>query len=163
MVGPKKEKPSRKSIGGEGLKDLATLGQECARPESIGPEGYRSVVVQNLSLIHIGCCIPEDYELELPGPDSWINNPPSGRLGVYEVAFEEGLRFPLPSFILELLRSYGIPLYVLILNSIRHIVGFLDIYFLAKISLSFLVPFFLHRLEIPFYQDMVVPCHSEGD
>lgn len=69
-----------------------------------------------MSLVRIRYCILEDYELELSGPDSWIDKP-LGRFGIYEEAFEVGLRFPL-LFILELRRSYGILLCVLTPNFI---------------------------------------------
>lgn len=50
---------------------------------------------KDLSIIRVGHCILQDYELELHGPDSWINNLPSNRLEVYKEAFEARLRFPL--------------------------------------------------------------------
>lgn len=81
-------------------------------------------------------CIPKDFELELSDLDIWINNPP-GWLGVYEEAFEAKLRFSLSPFILEFLRSYGVPLCILTPNSIKHIVGFLIVYFLAEVQPTF--------------------------
>lgn len=133
-MGPRKEEPSKKGAREEGSKNPIISCQEHVWPVSIGLEGYRSMVDQEyLSLVHIRYCILEDYEIELLGPDSWIDNfPPSG-LGVYEEVFKVGLKFPLPLFILELLRSYGIPLCVLTPNSIRFIMKFLGIYFLPEI------------------------------
>lgn len=83
-------------------------------PRTLSPEGYRSIIEhEDLSLIHIRYCIPKDFELELHGPDAQVDNPPPGRLKVYEESFEVGLRFSISTFILEFLRSYEITLYVL--------------------------------------------------
>lgn len=98
----------------------------------------------DLSLIRGVYRIPWDFELELHGPDAHIDYPPPGRVRVYEEAFEVGLKFPILPFIFELLKSYEIPLYVLTPNSIRYIVGFLGICFMAEIqsSLSLFYSFF---------------------
>lgn len=55
--------------------------------------------------------VPEEFNLEFPKSDKRVNNLPPGRLGVYEEAFEAGLRFPIPSFLLDLLRFYNIFVY----------------------------------------------------
>lgn len=103
-------------------------------PKTLSPEGYRSTMDQeDLSLIRIGYCILEDFELELLGLDARVDNPPLGRPRVYEESFEVGLRFLIFSFILELLRSYGIPLCVLTPNSIGLVMGFLAICFLDEV------------------------------
>lgn len=136
MASPRKERLPRRGAEGEGSNDPAALHQECIRPKIIGPEGYRSMMDQDLFLISVGYRILEDYDFELPEPDLRINNPPLGRLGVYEEACEAGLRFPLLPFIVELLGSYKIPLYILTPNSIRHIVGSLGISFLAEMQPS---------------------------
>lgn len=74
---------------------------------SIGLEGYRSFIdKEDLSLVYIGHCVLEDFEIELSGPESWIDNPPPSRFGINEEAFKVGRRFPLPPFVLKLLRSY---------------------------------------------------------
>lgn len=91
---------------------------------------------KDLSLVRIRYRIPKDYEIELSRPDSRIDNPPPDRLGVYEEAFETRLGFPLPPFVLELLKSYEIPLCVLTLNSTRFIIRFLGICFLDEIQPS---------------------------
>lgn len=88
---------------------------------------------KDLAFVHVGYYVLDDYEIELSGPNSWIDNPPPSRFGVYEKAFKAGLEFSYHLFVLKYLRSCGIPLYVLTPNSIRHIIGFLGICFLAKV------------------------------
>lgn len=130
-----------------GLKDPIIPHPDHARSVFDGLEAYRSLVDQeDLSFIYVGYGIFENYEIELPRIDKWIDNPPPSRLGVYEDAFEARLRFSLVLFVLKLLRPYGMLLYVLTSNSIRHIIGFWKLYFLAEIrpSLS-LFYFFLTR------------------
>lgn len=104
---------------------------------SNGTKGYQSLVGQeDLSLVRVGYCILGDYKIELLGPDMQIDNPPPGRLGVYEEVFEVELKFSLNPFVLELLRVDGISLCALTPNLIRHIIGFLRICFLAKVKPS---------------------------
>lgn len=66
----------------------------------------------------------------------WTTGLSPCRLGVYKEAFEAGLIFSLPSFLLELLRFYGISLCTLTPNSLRVVLGFLIICFLAKVRPS---------------------------
>lgn len=102
-----------------------------------GPNGYLFILDQeDLSLISVAYCIPMDFELELLEIDAQIDNPPPSILGVYEEAFEVGLRFLVSPFILEFLRSYGIPLCILTPNSIRLLIGFMGICLLAKVQPS---------------------------
>lgn len=134
MAGSRKWKSPRKGSKEEGSKDPTVLCLERAKPAIDGPEVYRSLVDQeDLILVRTRFCVPKDYEIELPEPDARIDDPPPGRLGVYEDSFEVELRFPLHPSVLELLRAFGIPLSVLIPNSIRHIIGFLGLCFLAEI------------------------------
>lgn len=79
-----------------------------------------------MSLICIVYYLPKDFELELPSLDCWVDNSPPSRLGIYEKAFNAGLRFPIFPFILEFHRFYGISQCSLTLNSIRFIVGLLS-------------------------------------
>lgn len=76
---------------------------------------------EDLSLTELAFYVPYEFELELPGLNAQINDPPLGRVGVYEEVSEAGLKFPLSHFILKLLHSYGISLYILSPNSVRYI------------------------------------------
>lgn len=60
-------------------------------------------------------------------------------LRVYEEAFKIGLKFFLPFFLLEHLRFYSISLFTLTPDSLRVVLGFLIIYFLAEIRPSLLL------------------------
>lgn len=84
----------------------------------------RTCLLFNYSLIQLAYCVLDEFELELPGSNARINDPPPDCLGVYEEALKAGLRFPISSFILELLHFYRIPLCILIPNFVRHIIGF---------------------------------------
>lgn len=89
-----------------------------------------------------------EFDLKLNLVDARVNNPPPSQLRVYEEAFEVGLRFPVPSFVLELLIFYGIFLYILTPNFLRLVLRFLVICFVAKVwpCLTFhSVPFILPR------------------
>lgn len=46
MVGPRKERPSKRGAGGEGLKDPSTALREHVVFETVGLEGYRSMINQ---------------------------------------------------------------------------------------------------------------------
>lgn len=49
-----------------------------------------------MSLIYIGYCILEDFELELLGPNAQVDNPPLVDLGSMRSHFKRGLGFPFP-------------------------------------------------------------------
>lgn len=92
---------------------------------------------EDLSFICIVYCVPKDFELELPSPRCSSSNPPASRLGVYEEAFDVGIKFSILPFIFKFLKSYRIPLCSLTPNSLRRLVGFLVIYFLVEVQPSF--------------------------
>lgn len=106
----------------------------CTRPEISGPDAYRSILTMDkLAETWVRYRVPREFDLELSNFDTHVNDPPLDKLGMYVEAFETGLRFSIPPFLLELLRYYNISLYTLIPNSLRLILGFLVIYFLAEI------------------------------
>lgn len=110
------------------------LGKGCIRPKTSSPRAYQSMLVlEDLTYILVLYGIPKDFDLELPHPNTRVNSPLPGQLGVYEEAFEIGVRFSIPPFFLELLRFYDISLCTLIPSSRRLILEFLFICFIAKV------------------------------
>lgn len=102
----------------------------CTRPETFNHKVYQSILdPKDLFEIRVSYGISEEFDLELPNLDVQVNNPPPGWLGVYKEAFEIGLRFLIPSFLLNLLTFYSISLCTLTPNSLRIVLGFLIICF----------------------------------
>lgn len=63
--------------------------------------------------------------MSLPGDTDRANHSSPGRITVYEDFLQSGLRFPLPTLLLDLLKHYQLSLSQLIPNSIRMLIGFL--------------------------------------
>lgn len=133
----RKERPSR-GARKEGSKDSNILCKEHVALGTFSLEGYQSAMdEEDLSLIWMAYCVLKDFELEPPSLDARIDNPLLSQLGIYEEAFEVGLRFSLHQFIPEFLRSCRDLLCILTPKFVRHIVGFLVVYFLAEIQPTF--------------------------
>lgn len=65
---------------------------------------------EDLTHIQVLYGIPGEFVLELSHSNARANSPPPGQLGVYENAFQTGLRSPISPFVLELFMFYGISL-----------------------------------------------------
>lgn len=110
--------------------------KECTGSEMFGPSVYYCMLTtDNLIEIQVLYGVLVEFDLELPNSDAWVNDSPSGRLGVYIKAFEARIKFHIPPFLFDLFRFYNISLYTLTPNSLRLMLGFLVIYFLAKVQL----------------------------
>ena len=90
---------------------------------------------------------PVEYEVSVPGLEDRVVNPPDGRLAVYQDALWGGLRFPIPEFVLSLLRFYNVVPAQLTPNSIRMVLAFAVLCFLYEVRphVSLFWAFFMLR------------------
>lgn len=66
-------------------------------PTTFSLDRYQFMIdEEGLSLIQLAYCILEDFELELPDPDTQINNLPLGHLGCTRKHSKQGRDFPSP-------------------------------------------------------------------
>lgn len=100
-----KERLSKGSFKKARSKDLKVMGKGCVGLQNSILGAYRSALgLEDLTYIQVLYGISKEFELELPGPDAWVDNSPLGQLRVYEEAFKVGLWFSIPPFVRELLR-----------------------------------------------------------
>lgn len=119
----------------EGPKDYDASWKGHVPLAIAGLEAYLSLIdEEDWSLIQLAYYIPDDFELELPGPNAWANDLPPDHLGVYDEALKVGLRSSLSFFVFELLHFYAISLCILIPNSSRHVIGFQVLCLLIEIQ-----------------------------
>lgn len=138
-----------------GSKNPRILIKGCTRPETFRSYAYRSILnMDDLTEIQVLYRVLREFDLELFKYSTRANNPSLGRLEVYKEAFKDGLRFFIPFFLLDLLRFYKISLCTITLNSLRLVIGFLVVCFLAEVrsSLSLFRSFYTIK-RYPYTKD----------
>lgn len=74
-----RERPSKENSGKAGSKHPEVLGKGHAVSETSSPRKYRSMLgPKDVTYIHVLYGVLEEFELDLPGPDTRVNNPPLG-------------------------------------------------------------------------------------
>lgn len=72
-----------------------------------GLKAYSSTMdEEDLPLIQLAYCVPDEFELKMPGLNAQVNNLPPSCLRVYEEALKARLMFFLFPFVLELRHFY---------------------------------------------------------
>ena len=80
--------------------------------------------------------IPSDFWIELSDLGERVDHPPVGCLSVYEEALKAGLRFPLHTFVVQLMNVYRLSPAQITPNSWCFVIGFFSLCFLRGIKPS---------------------------
>lgn len=91
---------------------------------------------EELSIIRARFFPESGFELELPEPARGAAEAPAECLAMFEETLLAGLRFPLPEFVVRLLKDYEIVPAQLVPNSWRQIIGFLSLCALHELPSS---------------------------
>lgn len=154
-------KEDSRRLGSNNPKNLA---RGCIELEPSRVDAYQTILgLDDLVWIWVQYGVPRKFVFELPVFDAQVNNLPLDQLGMHKEALREGLRLPIPNFIFDLLRFYGISLYTITPNSFKLVANFLVIWFLVKIRLSISLFFSFYTIKgHPYAKDCGISPLREG-
>lgn len=82
------------------------------------------VRVGELEVLRVAYSIPQDVEIRVPGLEWRASRPPVGWRCIFEDQLKCGFQLPVPSFVCDVLRYFGVPISQVLPNAVRILIQF---------------------------------------